>query len=78
MEKKKDKTTKVTKEQNRKIAYNVVELDKFRDKLARLLLALIGLRNILFISSKDPIVVQEVEKKPKAKARKKSSSKKAV
>ena len=78
MEKKKDKTTKVTKEQNRKIAYNVVELDKFRDKLARLLLALIGLRNILFISSKNPIVVQEVEKKPKAKARKKSSSKKAV
>lgn len=78
MEKKKDKTTKVTKEQNRKIAYSVVELGKFRDKLARLLLALIGLRNILFISSKDPIVVQEVEKKPKAKARKKSSSKKAV
>jgi len=76
MAKRKTRSTDVTKEQNDRIAYTVVELDPVRERIARLLLALIGLRHVLFISSKEPILTVPVESTPKK--RKKSTPKKAV
>lgn len=76
MAKKKARSTEITKEQNDRIAYTVIELDPLREKIARLLLALIGLRHVLFISAKEPIQIVDVETKPKK--RKKSTPKKAV
>ena len=71
MVKRKTRSTEVTKEQNDRIAYSVIELDPLRDKLARLLLALLGLRHVLFISAKEPITIQELPK-PKKSTRKKA------
>ena len=76
MAKKKARSTEITKEQNDRIAYTVIELDPLREKIARLLLALIGLRHVLFISAKEPIQIVDVETTPKK--RKKSTPKKAV
>ncbi len=56
------------------IALTIIELPKWRDRIARILLALVGLRHVLFISAKDPI--QFVEYKPKSKPKRKP--KKAV
>ena len=77
MAKGKTKSTKVTKEQNERIAYTVIELDPVRERIARILLALVGLRHVLFISSKDPIQTVDVTPTPSKKARK-STTKKAV
>ena len=71
MAKRKTRSTDVTHEQNDRIAYTVIELDPLRDKLARLLLALLGLRHVLFISAKEPITIQELPK-PKKSTRKKA------
>ena len=76
MAKRKTRSTDVTHEQNDRIAYSVIELDPLRDKLARLLLALLGLRHVLFISAKEPIQTIPVESIPKKS--KKSTCKKAV
>ena len=75
MAKRKTRSTDVTKEQNDRIAYTVVELDPVRERIARLLLALIGLRHVLFISAKEPIQtipVESIPKKPKKSTRKKA------
>jgi hypothetical protein len=78
MAKRKTRLTEVTEDQNKRIAYTVIELDHFRDRLARLLLALLGLRHVLFISAKEPIQIVDVEPAPAPKKRKKSTPKKAV
>lgn len=79
MAKKKTRSTDVTHEQNDRIAYSVIELDPVRDKIARLLLALLGLRHVLFISAKDPIQHVEVNssQEPAPKPKKKAAKKKA-
>jgi hypothetical protein len=38
------------------VRLNVVELDRFRDRLARILLGLIGLRHVTFISRSEPFL----------------------
>ena len=50
------------------VALTIVKMPQWQAKLGRFLLALIGLRNVLFISSKDPI--QFVDAKPKRKPKK--------
>ena len=49
------------------VALTIAEMPRWKAKVGRFLLALIGLRNVLFISSKDPIHFVEADPKPKPK-----------
>jgi len=60
------------------IAITIVELPRWRDRIARILLALVGLRHVLFISAKDPIQYVKYEPKPEPKPKPKRKPKKAV
>ena len=64
---------KIELDDKTEVALTIVKLSPLRDKLARFLLALIGLRHVLFISAKNPIQYVHIDSpkpKPKRKPRK--------
>ena len=63
---------KIELDDRTEVALTIVELSPWRDKLARSLLALIGLRHVLFISAKNPIQYVKVEPKPSKRKPKKA------
>lgn len=67
---------KIELDDRTEVALTIVELSPWRDRLARTLLALIGLRHVLFISAKNPIQYVKIEPEPKPKPKRKP--KKAV
>lgn len=62
----KKKVESIDIDKDTEVGFTVIKLDPLRDKISRFLLALLGLRNVLFISSDKPVVTVN-KAKPKAK-----------